>query len=74
MDKHRDPFDAGTVLIAWSGDGTTSLMQLKPARLIDQTWLMDNLDEVYASDPPSLGKLFITVDEIDESTFLIEKQ
>lgn len=72
MDKHREPFFDRTVLIAWSGDGTSSLMKLTPKKLISETWLLDNLDEVFVDDPPSLGTIFESVDEINESIFLIK--
>jgi hypothetical protein len=46
INRDGTPFEKGTVLVAWSGDGSSSLEGLEPEHCCKNTWLLDNLLEL----------------------------
>ena len=50
--KDASPFKAKGLLIAWSGDGSSSLEHLKPLESRAETCLLDNLSSKFIKNPP----------------------
>jgi hypothetical protein len=43
IEKQGTPFPLGSVVVAWSGDGSSSVKELRPIECRNNTWLLDNL-------------------------------
>lgn len=77
--KDASPFKAKGLLIAWSGDGSSSLEHIKPLEAKAETYLLDNLSSKFKNNPPSLGIMYasekdIKLDLFSESKSPIKKQ
>jgi len=47
LEKDIPHFRAGELVVAWSGDGSSSVECLKPKAVRDRTWLLDNYLEEF---------------------------
>ena len=59
IEKTGTPFPIGSVVVAWSGDGSSSLNELRPQEVQDNTWLLDNILDAYPTfhdEPGGPGK------------------
>ncbi len=43
IENQGTPFPVGSIVVAWSGDGSSSVNELNPKECRDKTWLLDNL-------------------------------
>ena len=69
LNKDASPFKAKGLLIAWSGDGSSSLEHLKPLESRAETCLLDNLSSKFIKNPPSLGIMFESEKDIKPELF-----
>ena len=69
LKKDFEPFEKGQVLIAWSGDGNSSLDFLKPKISRNYTQLLDNLNAKFHKNPNTLGDLFYNEELIQKELF-----
>jgi hypothetical protein len=69
LKKDSLPFEKGQVLIAWSGDGNSSLDFLKPIISRNYTQLLDNLNSKFHKNPNTLGDLFYNEELIQKELF-----
>jgi hypothetical protein len=69
LKKDFEPFEKGQVLIAWSGDGNSSLDFLKPIISRNYTQLLDNLNAKFHKNPKILGDLFYDTELIQKELF-----
>ena len=69
LKKDFEPFEKGQVLIAWSGDGNSSLDFLKPIISRKYTQLLDNLNNKFHKNPNILGDLFYDTELIQKELF-----
>jgi hypothetical protein len=42
IEHEGTPFQKGSIIVAWSGDGSSSINELQPVECSDKTWLLDN--------------------------------
>lgn len=72
LEKDIPHFKSGEVIIAWSGDGSCLVEELKPAQTNRRTWLLDRyMDEfpewhTEPGGPTKLGKCFKSETDIKE--------
>ena len=73
IEKEGSPFPIGSVVVAWSAAGTSSINELKPQEVQDNSWLLDNLLDSYPEwhtepgGPAKYGRIFKDENEIEES-------
>ena len=64
------PFKIGDIVIAWSGDGSSSVNLLLPENNRKHTWLLDNFTESFPEwhtepgGPEKFGRMLINEDEV----------
>jgi hypothetical protein len=69
LTKDSLPFEKGQVLIAWNGDGNSSLEYLKPVISRNYTQLLDNLNVKFQKNPNALGDLIFNEELIQKELF-----
>jgi hypothetical protein len=73
--NNRTPFKEGDVVVAWSGDGNSSLNDLKPKRLQRESYFLDSfIDDIcpeFHDEPGGPGKYgtFLENDKQVEEAF-----
>lgn len=73
IEKTGTPFPLGSVVIAWSGDGSSSVEKLRPLECKMNTWLLDNLLEDFPEwhtepgGPQKFGTALTTEDEVNSA-------
>lgn len=71
--ENKTPFEEGDIIVAWSGDGSSSVDELKPVNCRNKTWLLDNLLDEYPEfhdepgGPGKYGTFFTSEKEVEES-------
>jgi hypothetical protein len=69
LKKDSLPFEKGQVLIAWNGDGNSSLDYLKPVISRNYTQLLDNLNVKFQKNPNAIGDLIFNEELILRELF-----
>ena len=68
IETEGTPFEKEDVVIAWSGDCSSSLDALKPVSSKARTWLLDNIieqDKHWSQDPTVFGTI-MNYDQTEE--------
>ena len=59
IEKEGTPFPVGSVVVAWSADGSSSVNELRPVECQENTWLLDNVLDAFPEfhdEPGGPGK------------------
>lgn len=70
LESDKVAFPPGTVIVAWSGDGSSTVEQLRPEQCLERTWLLDNWLEHFPEyhdepgGPTKYGTMLSTLEEI----------
>ena len=73
VEKEGTPFPIGTVVVAWSGDGSSSLNELRPQECQNNSWLLDNILDDFPEwhsepgGPEKFGKMLVSEEEVEKS-------